>query len=365
MTEKTAITPQPPFDTPCIVHRPMTFRGGGEGYVFELARILDAPVYTSICTIDVPDDVTVETFGRPGWLANKIRSGPFNDFTRALEYENFAVPDEHDAVITSGDVAISIIHNPEQRRYHLFHGTVRWLYNRGSKQFSDAPMGVRFIKQAYQSLMRIQYQSAVSRVDDFLPASEVIARELEAYHDREATAVMYPPVETDAFRHEPSEGYLLYVGRLEARKQVSEILDAVAGTDYRLEIVGTGEEEKSLGERAGENVTFHGYVSEERKIELLARCEALVFNSEREPFGIVPVEAFASGKPVVGVNEGFTRLQVEDGVNGVSYDRGVENLRDAIERALDTEWEPGRIQETAAQYDTDAFAHRWRSLIDD
>jgi len=362
-TKADTVTPTPPFDDPCIVHRPMTFHGGGEAYVFELARALDAPIYTSVCEIDIPSDVSVTEFGRNGRLADAVRDGPFNDFTTTLAYENFAVPERHDAVVTSGDVAISVIHLPEQRRYHVFHGAVRWLYNRAPGQFVGGLPGVRFVKQIYQSAMRLHYQSATSRVDDFLPTSEIIGRELETYHDRKHTAVMYPPVETNNFYHGSSEDYLLYVGRLEERKRVDQIVEAINGTDYRLEVAGTGEEEQRLRGLADENVTFHGFVSEERKVELLARCRALVFNSEREPFGIVPVEAFASGKPVVGVNEGFTALQVEDGVNGVAYDRGVESLRDAVDRAFATEWDPDRIQRTAEPYDVESFTQRWREVV--
>lgn len=339
----------------------MTFHGGGEEFVFELARMFEIPIYTSTCSIDVPEDVTLREFGETGFVASLRRKAPFNDLGTVLEYENFDVPEEHDAVLSSGDVALSVIHSSDQRRYHLFHGSIRWLYNSGPGLFASAPPGIRFLKQLFQSRMRVHTQTAVSRIDDFFVNSEIVARELDTYHDQKAEGVMYPPVDLEQFHNEPGDGFLLYIGRLEKRKRVDEIIETVNGTEYRLEIAGTGEEVEDLKQMSGENVTFHGFVSPERKLELLARCDAVVFNSEREPFGIVPVEAFASGKPVVGINEGFTRYQISEGVNGLLYERG--ELADAIGKMYDMEWDPERIQETAEPFGLEEFRERWHNLF--
>jgi glycosyltransferase involved in cell wall biosynthesis len=290
---------------------------------------------------------------------------PFRGLTRAIAYENFEVPKHHDVVITTGATSKAVIHRPYQRRYHLLHTPARWLFDLGPGQYNDDRWPVRWIKRGFQSVIRVHDQSTIPRIDDFVVNSEVIARRLQTYHRREETAVIYPPVDLSSYNHEPNEGFLLYLGRLEPHKRVGEIVDAVTGTEYDLRIAGAGSTEEELRERAGDNVDFLGFVTEERKRELLARCDALLFNSEHEDFGIVPVEAMASGNPVVGVAEGFTKYQIEDGVNGVLFERGVENMRKAIDRVYSQEWDSKRIQTSADRYGMERFENQWRSLVYD
>lgn len=366
MTEE-SLTPNPPFSDPCVVHDPITFRGGGEQYAARLANVLDAPLYTyrKDGSVSLDIEVDIREFGNASYLDQKLMQLPFRGLTRAIAYENFEVPKHHDVVITTGATSKAVIHRPYQRRYHLLHTPARWLFDLGPGQYKDDRWPVRWIKRGFQSVIRVHDQSTIPRIDDFVVNSEVIARRLQTYHRREETAVIYPPVDLSSYNHEPDEGFLLYLGRLEPHKRVGEIVDAVTGTEYDLRIAGAGSTEEELRERASDNVDFLGFVTEERKRELLARCDALLFNSEHEDFGIVPVEAMASGNPVVGVEEGFTKYQIEDGVNGVLFERGVENMRKAIERVYNQEWESKRIQISADRYGIERFENQWRSLVYD
>lgn len=356
-------SPEPPFDDPCVVHDPMTFRGGGEQYAAELAATLDATLYTYRKTIDLDADVDVVEFGDAGVLDRTLMKLPFRGLAVAIAYENFEVPEHHDVVVTTGGAAKATLHRPYQRRVHLMHTPQRWLFDRGPGQYAESAWPVKWAKRAYQSYMRVHDQSTIPHVDDFVVNSEVIARRLQTYHRRDPEAVIYPPVDVESYHHEEGGGFLLFLGRLEPHKRVGEVVEAVSGTDYTLKVAGTGSLEEDLRAKAADNVEFLGFVSEERKRDLLAACDALLFNSEHEDFGIVPIEALASGNPVVGVNEGFTKHQIEDGVNGVLFDRGVERMRDAIDRMYDQSWDAGEIQETAERYGMDRFEDEWRGLV--
>jgi len=65
---------------------------------------------------------------------------------------------------------------------------------------------------------------------------------------------------------------------------------------------------------------------------------------------------------VVGIDEGYTRYQIEDGVNGVLFQPG--DLAQAVERASDIEWDPDKIRETARTYDVTAFRDGWRRFLE-
>lgn len=358
------VVPTAPFNDPCVVYKPLVTHGGLERYVAELAQTLGAPIYTEEQSIDPfvgERTIDVIEFESDGGGTGLFARGSIRQI---LQYENFTVPERHDAVITVGEVSKAVIHQPDQRRYHMLNMPPRWLFDRGPGRFTSSVPGVGTMKRLYQSALRVHDISTVSRIDDFVVPSEIIGRRLQTYYDREPTAVIYPPVDTEQYYYEADEGYFLIVGRLSPNKRVDELVDWLSETGHEVKIAGTGPEEASLKRRAADNIEFLGYVQEERKRDLLANCHSLVFNGDREAFGIVPVEALASGKPVVGVDDGFTKYQIDEGVNGTLFQRTEESFVDAIERLQATDWNPAAIEQTAETYDIDRFRDHWRSLIE-
>lgn len=356
-------TPRPPFDDPCVVFKPLTTDGGLERYVSALARAIDAPLYTARQTVapDHFEGVEVRTFEHRTRSERALQRLSLGSLVEQLAYENFPVPPEHDAVVTVGEQAKGVVHRPRQHRIHLLNMPPRWLFDRGPGRFDDAIGPLRVVRRAYQSFLRSVDVTATARIDEFVVPSETIGRRLETYYDRRAAHVVYPPVRVDSFRSERGDGYLLYVGRLAPAKGVREIVATISETDRRLVVAGTGPLADELERLAGENVDLLGYVDERRKRDLLARCDGLVFNSDDEAFGIVPVEALASGKPVVAVNDGYTRYQIEHGVNGLLFEPG--HLEEAVRELYRREWDPETIQETARRYDVESFRAAWRGLV--
>lgn len=356
-------TPEPPFESPCVVYKPLTVDGGLERYVSELADVLDAPVYTARQSIS-PDHFTgvdVRTFASRTLSERALARLSLGSVVEVLEYENFSVPADHDAVVTVGESTKAVIHRPQQRRIHVLNMPPRWLFDRGPGRFDGGFGPVRLFERAYQSVLRALDVTTTARIDDFVVPSETIGRRLETYYGRSASDVVYPPVRIGDFYHEPGDGYLLYVGRLASAKRVREIVTTLSGTEHRLVVAGTGPLEEELRRLAGPNVDVLGYVDEERKRSLLARCDGVVFNSDDEAFGIVPVEAFASGKPVIGIDEGYTRFQIDAGVNGLLFERG--GLSDAVDELYDRDWDPATIAETAQRYSRVQFREQWRSWL--
>ncbi|TKX84173.1 glycosyltransferase [Halorubrum sp. SS5] len=341
-----------PFENPCVIHDPMTFQGGGERYAISLAECLDAPLYTSQCSIDIDSDITVNTFSESP-VDRLLRRLPIWGLADALVYENFEVPEHHDVVITTGATSKAVLHSPHQHRYHVIHTPARWLFDRAPGRYRDSWGPIRVVKRFYQSYMRIHDLSTIPRIRSFVANSEVISQRMSVYYNREPDTVIYPPVNTEQFYHEANKGYILFIGRLEPHKGVEEMVRAVNNTNYSLKIAGTGSLKPRLSKLMSSNVELLGYVN----------CDALLFNSYAEDFGIVPIEAFASGKPVIGVREGYTKQQISDGENGVLFARGKDAMRDAIDRAYSIDWDPAEIQATSDKYSIEHFNEQWRKLI--
>jgi alpha-1,6-mannosyltransferase len=122
---------------------------------------------------------------------------------------------------------------------------------------------------------------------------------------------------------------LVFAGRAAREKNIDVILDAAArlGSDYHLLLVGAG-----TGARPQDNASFIDYRRDPREVaRLLASCDAFVHANDREPFGLVVLEALACGLPVVGVEAGGVSELVDEAVGQLAPRATSDALAQAIE----------------------------------
>ena len=150
--------------------------------------------------------------------------------------------------------------------------------------------------------LRLWDYSSAARVDRFIANSRNVSRRIWKTYRRDSQ-VIYPPVPVDTFFWKPPEDYYLVVSELVAYKRVDLAVALFSKTGRRLKIVGDGPEFAALKRRARPNVEFCGHVSGDELRELYARCRAFLMPGE-EDFGMTPVEALASGKPVIALARG-------------------------------------------------------------
>ena len=124
--------------------------------------------------------------------------------------------------------------------------------------------------------------------------------------------------------------YFLYFGRLAPEKGIDTLIAAANQANVKLRIAGTGPDENRLKALAStsENIEFMGYCSGEKLKTLLREARAIVLPSqwyENAPMSIL--EAYASGKPVIGAKIGGIPEMLEDGKTGSLFESGnVEEL---------------------------------------
>lgn len=123
----------------------------------------------------------------------------------------------------------------------------------------------------------------------------------------------------------PADGYYIYVGRLSAEKGINMLLDAFSNTNKRLKIAGSGPLETKVKEVASQypNIEFLGSQSPGETRKLIGGAEALIFPSIWfETFGMVIIEAFSCGTPVIASAIGEAKHLVTDNVNGLLFNPG-------------------------------------------
>jgi glycosyltransferase involved in cell wall biosynthesis len=178
--------------------------------------------------------------------------------------------------------------------------------------------------------LRLWDYASASRVDEFVANSANVKRRIWKAYRRESE-VIYPPVDVETFYHRSPLDYFLVVSELVQYKRVHDAVISFSRDGRPLRVVGDGPEFKKLRKVAGRNIEFCGRISQAELREQYARCRAVVQTGE-EDFGIVSVEALASGKPVIALGRGgvLESVSLETG-GGFFYDvPGHEHLGKAV-----------------------------------
>ncbi len=200
----------------------------------------------------------------------------------------------------------------------------------------------------------------------FVAISENVRRRIDEIYHRDSD-VIYPPVDTDRFSlSRRDEGYFLMVSAFVPYKRIDLAIQAFNETADRLIIVGDGPDAARLRRLAGPSVRFAGWQSDERLSELYAGCSAVIFPGE-EDFGIVPVEAMASGKPVIAYARGGALETVRDTEamrTGILFqEQTVASLKAAIAQFRNCRFDAGELRRFALSFSREAYKSRMKEYL--
>jgi glycosyltransferase involved in cell wall biosynthesis len=215
---------------------------------------------------------------------------------------------EFDLVISSSHCVAKGVKKPKNA-YHICYcyTPMRYIWFFFNEYFGSYPFFKKNVIRLVSRYLKRWDLSTVKRVDDFVAISDTVKKRIKDVYNREAT-IIYPPVDTDKFYldyHKPREDFYLCVSALVPYKRIDIIVDAFNEMrDKKLFIVGEGSLKKDLEKKAfSSHIKFLGWQKEEVLIDLYQRATAFVYAAE-EDFGIAPLEAQATGLPVVGYGKG-------------------------------------------------------------
>jgi glycosyltransferase involved in cell wall biosynthesis len=207
---------------------------------------------------------------------------------------------------------------------------------------------------------------AARRVDHFIANSRFVRDRIRNYYGREAD-IVHPPVDTAFFK--PSMGvrddFYLVAGALVPYKRFDLAVEVFNSLDRRLVVAGTGPELDRLRKMAGNNITFSGWVTDEKLRRLYQTARALIFPA-REDFGMIPVEAQACGCPVIAFGAGGSLETVQDGLSGILFaEQSADDLIRAIRKFETLPWPEGRVRYQVEMFSREAFKTRIRKILDE
>jgi glycosyltransferase involved in cell wall biosynthesis len=353
-----------------IVHYWLVTMRGGEKVVAELCRLWPgADLFTHVI---VPERIDPEI------LKHRITTSfvarlPFAK-TRYRTYlplmplalEEFDLSG-YDLVISSeAGPAKGVVPAPGALHVCYVHSPMRYVWNMYHAYRAQLGGAGRLLWSPVAHYLRGWDHQTAARVDLFVANSDNVAARIRRYWGRDAT-VIHPPVAVGDFAPTAAhDGTYLLAGQLVGYKRADLAVEAFNRSGRRLVVIGDGEQLKDLRRSAGPTVEILGPQPFPVLRDRLARCRALVFPGE-EDFGIVPVEAMASGKPVIAYGRGGALETVVEGRTGLFFHRQTpDELNAALDRfeAEATAFDPAAIARHAARFDAAIFRERFAAVVD-
>lgn len=361
-----------------LVHDFLVAYGGAER-VFEMLCELypEAPIYTLLYDEErmrghfKGREIRTSWLGKlPKFIQKRYRIFlPF--FPAAVESLDLR---EFDLVISSsGAWSKGIITRLNTRHIAYLHSPMRYAWDYHEAYLKE--LGVRGRRSIFtrmlMSYLRIWDKQAAERPDVLLANSYFTEDRIKKYYRREAE-VIYPGAlslsyeSQEALETKSSEkGYFLVVSRLTQSKKIDAVVDAFNKLGLPLVVVGTGPEEQRLRKRAGDHISFKGFVPDHELVLLYRGARAIIFPSE-EDFGMVAVEALSFGVPVIALEYGGIREIVKAGETGEFFHSNApEIIAEGVRRFLEKEgtYDVSVMKDSVAHFTKTAFQEGIRRVV--
>lgn len=353
-----------------IVHYWLVGMRGGEKVIESLCRLYpQADIFTHC----------VDKEQLSPLLKNKTIYTTFiNNLPFAIRYYKYYLPfmplaleqldlREYDLIISSeSGPAKGIIVHSSARHICYCHTPMRYLWDYYHIYLESKGIVTRTIMRPIFHYLRMWDISSSVHPDIILANSYTVAQRVQRCWGRSAS-VIYPPVELDLFKPTRDVGdYYLCFGQLVEYKRIDLAIKVASETGRKLIVAGDGDAYTKLKQLAGPTVIFIGKIPMEERAKLLAGCRALLFPGE-EDFGIVPIEAMASGRPVIAYSKGGASETVSDGITGFFFhEQTSEALLKAIEYFEKHEHtiNPQQLVKHASKFSEAQFHQAFSKVVD-
>ncbi len=278
-------------------------RGGGEKTVYYMAKQYDADIYTAYADWDkiLPEfrKLRMHTY-------DKIMHLPLIKQEMTINYFKTLDLSNYDAVVALGYYSIyAAIKNKNIIWYPYGINSIFHKKGRTDNAYRD-PIFLVGSKIWKTRIEKSDKNLIAKHVHKIVTISKYARRIIKEYHGKNSE-IVNPIVEMDKFRCKPQKGYYLMVARLEAGKRVDLAINAFKQMPKKtLYIEGSGSLDSKLKKLAQghDNIKFLGRVGTEKLIDLYSNCIALIGTAYYDEWSMPMVEAMASGKPCIAVNQG-------------------------------------------------------------
>ena len=346
------------------------------------ARTHDYTLFASGAATDQPSDLT-ESVARVIGDAPPTRDGRLarlvalrrrhRALAATIDHADFDLVVVHPSQVTQAPPLLASLRRTPS--VYVAHETRRRTHERGYQPWIDpgGPLarGARTVARQPLELGLGAWDARSTRAATALVVNSVCTRDAMAQaYDRIGT-VVHPGVDLDAFAlgTGPRRG-VLSVGALDPTKGHDLVVDALGRLDPELRPEVTIVFERvdpvfrmrleEQAQRCGVRLVLRHGLDEKELVDAYAGASVLVAAATREPFGLTPLEAMATGTPVIALDDGGYRETVRPGANGELVPREPGAMADAIRAFLGRgAVDPWSVRDTIVPYWT------WDRAVDE
>ena len=353
-----------------LVHDYLTQPGGAER-VFELLckRYPHADIFTSVYdpehTINLGDRPVHTTVLQkiPGASKYFRLLAPFYfPAFRALDLQDY------DLIISSStSFAKAVRKRPGAIHICFCHNVTRFLWDTKNylREYGAYQKFYPFIKLIFYLMKKVDLHYA-KEPDFYIANSSTVASRIRKIYKKPVAVINYPIDDSKFSFSEQKDDFYLASARLLSYKRIDVIIEAFNWLGWSLLITGDGPQRERLKSRALKNITFLGHVCDRTRCDLMARSRAVIV-AALEDYGLVPVEANASGTPVIAYGAGGVLDTQVPGETGVFFKRQTPDaILSALLEANAIAWDYRRIREHAiARFSEEVFFNQVEQKIDE
>lgn len=295
-------------------------------------------------------------------------------------FEQFELSN-YDVVISSSNAYFAkAARNTNGRHFCYCHTPPRVLYGYSAKSNWQANFLTRAAGNFLNHFVRQMDFKAAQNPDQMIANSDETRLRIQKFYKR-SSVIINPPIALydkaadfftsldkkamQDFTTKKKNSYYLYVNRLAKAKHPDLAVQVANELNLPLKVVGTGAMLSSLQAMANPNVEFLGGVDDQQLAELYRDARALLYPSEDEDFGMVPVEAMAYGTPVIAHHSGGPKETIKDGQTGLFFkELTTESMKQAVvDFQSNFELDPLKIHQSTKTYSFAAFQQKILDLI--
>lgn len=337
-----------------LVHDYLTQQGGAER-VFELIckYFPSADIFTSLYdphnTIALSNRLvhTTKLQRLPGAAKYFRLLAPF--YFKAFKTLDLQ---EYDLIISSSSAFAKAVRKRADAKHICFcHNITRFLWDTKVylHEYKKYAPFLKIINYLFDFMRKEDILSSCSP-DIYIANSSIVARRINNIYRKESKVINFP-VDTKKFLFsDQKEDFYLVATRLISYKRVDLIVEAFNWLGLPLVIIGDGPEKNNLESKALSNIQFLGHVSDFERSNLMAKARFVIV-AALEDYGLVPIEANASGTPVICYGAGGVLDTQIPGKTGLFFNKKTpESLQSAILQANQMTWNYVSIREHALNH---------------
>ncbi len=320
-----------------IAHHKLDMKGGGERVILEIAKRYNPIIYTvkydPIQTFPELKEFDIRVFKIPksfGYLKFILGEESATSAISSYIYSTYKIKEDYDVINAHGTPSELIrLNNPRVLWY--CHTPNRAAFDLYAARQAQRPLHKRAMMGLSIEIFKHFEYKAVPKIEKIVVNSKNTKGRVEKYLHRKDAEVIYPFADEEKFHEGPYEKYFFYPSRITPEKRQDLIINAFRefskrNKEFKLIFAGfLSSSKRAYFEKLKElskglNVEFILSPSDEKMVELYSNAYAILFAAINEDFGLIPLEAGLSKKPIISVNEGGPKETVINGKTGFLVD---------------------------------------------